>query len=164
MRQCRAADVELLEKYHPGPGRTKVNEMRFGRQEQGVGTFLVAWLDDVPTGSGEIRWEGCEAPEVLRRFPDCPEINGLTIWPAEHRSQGIGSQFIRAAEALAVERGFDRIGLGVDDDNPAAAALYLRIGYQDVDCRYLDRYHYLDDDGVRHEVADPARFLVKHLG
>ncbi|MEX5637788.1 hypothetical protein [Parafrankia sp. FMc2] len=30
-------------------------------------------------------------------------------------------------------------------------------------CRYLDRYYYLDDEGHRHDVADPARFLVKQL-
>ncbi|WP_405749578.1 hypothetical protein [Streptomyces sp. NBC_01411] len=44
-----------------------------------------------------------------------------------------------------------------------AASLYLRLGYHETGCRYLDRYHYLDDEGLRHEVADPCRFLVKQL-
>lgn len=30
-------------------------------------------------------------------------------------------------------------------------------------CRYLDRWHYLDETGTRHDVADPCRFLIKAL-
>src|ERR1022692_3556307 len=93
----------------------------------------------------------------------CPEINGLAVWPTGLRSHGIGTAIIGAAEALARERGRSQIGLGVDDDNPRAAALYLRLGYQETGRRYLDRYYYLDDNGHRHDVADPARFLVKNL-
>src|ERR1035441_8102637 len=84
-------------------------------------------------------------------------------WPGSLRSRGIGTAIIRAAEALARERGCGQIGLGVDDDNPRAAALYLRLGYQETGYRYLDRYYYLEDHGHRHDVADPARFLVKDL-
>ncbi|MFD0850989.1 GNAT family N-acetyltransferase [Actinomadura adrarensis] len=125
---------------------------------------MIAWSETVPVGSGQILWDGCAAPEVKRRHPDCPELNGLGIWPPELRSQGIGTAIIDAAEALVLERGHDQIGLGVDDDNHRAAALYLRLGYQETGCRYLDRYHHIDDNGIRHEVADPARFLVKRLG
>jgi hypothetical protein len=50
---------------------------------------------------------------------------------------------------------------GVNDHNHRATALYLRLGYQETGCHYLDRYHYIDDNGMRHEVEDPARFLVK---
>ena len=53
--------------------------------------------------------------------------------------------------------------MGVDDHNMRTAALYLRLGYRDTGCRYLDRYRYVDDHGVRHEVADPCRFLVKAI-
>jgi ribosomal protein S18 acetylase RimI-like enzyme len=90
-------------------------------------------------------------------------LNGLQVWPAERQSHGIGTAIIRAAEARARERGYRQIGLGVADDNPRAAALYLRLGYLETGCRYLDRYHYLDDRGRRHDVADPARFLVNQL-
>ncbi|MDW6064051.1 hypothetical protein SAZ11_46495 [Streptomyces sp. FXJ1.4098] len=70
---------------------------------------------------------------------------------------------MRAAENQARRRGHHRIGLGVDDQNHRAGSLYLRLGYRETGCRYLDRYHYLDDDGLRHEVADPCRFLIKQL-
>nr|WP_221377253.1 hypothetical protein [Actinoplanes polyasparticus] len=68
------------------------------------------------------------------------------------------------AEAVVVARGVERLGMGVDDSNGRAAALYRRLCYGETGCRYLDRYHYVDDAGARHEVADPCRFLVRALG
>ncbi|MFH9266323.1 GNAT family N-acetyltransferase [Streptomyces sp. NPDC017546] len=164
IRPARAADLDLLERHLPSPGRTRRHAARFDRQEQGLSTFLTAWADDVPVGTAQILWQGCAAPEVQARFPGCPELNGLGIWPPELRSRGIGTALIRAAEERVRAAGHALIGLGVDDDNHRAAALYLRIGYGETDCRYLDRYAFLDADGVRQEVADPARFLVKELG
>ncbi|WP_424534909.1 GNAT family N-acetyltransferase [Sphaerisporangium viridialbum] len=162
IRECRDQDLGPLEHHIPSPGRNRFHEARFRRQEQGRSTFLVAWTDDIPVGSGEILWHGCAAPEVAQRYPDCPELNGLTVSP-ERQSQGIGTALVHAAEARARQRGHQRIGLGVDDENHRAAALYLRLGYEETGCRYLDRYQYLDDQGARHEAADPARFLVKRL-
>ncbi|GGP57125.1 hypothetical protein GCM10010231_30150 [Streptomyces sindenensis] len=154
----------MLERHMPSPGRTRRHAARFDRQEQGLATFLTAWAEgDVPVGTAQILWRGCAAPEVQARFPGCPELNGLGIWPPELRSRGIGTALIRAAEERVRAAGHPLVGLGVDDDNARAAALYLRIGYRETGCRYLDRYAYIDDDGVRHEVADPARFLVKEL-
>lgn len=147
----------------PSPGRTQRHAMRFEKQQQGLSTFLVAWSDGIPVGTAQILWQGCEAPEVRERFPECPELNGLGVWPPQLRSQGIGTAIIRAAETQAHRCGHHRIGLGVDDRNYRAASLYLRLGYQETDCHYLDRYHYLDENGLRHEVADACRFLVKQL-
>ncbi len=163
VRPCREADLEPLERYLPSPGRTRRHAARFDRQERGLAAFLTAWADDVPVGTAQILWQGCAAPEVRARFPGCPELNGLSVWPPELRSRGIGSALIAAAEERVRAAGHPLIGLGVDDDNHRAAALYARIGYRETGCRYVDRYAYLDDEGVRHEVADPARFLVKEL-
>lgn len=159
IRACQPEDAERLERQH------RAQPQRWQRQRQGRGTFLIAVSipDGVPVGMGEIRWDGCAAPDVRLRYPSCPELNGLEVWPAELRSQGIGTAIVHAAEDLARQRGYHQLGLGVDDRNHRAAALYLRLGYQETGCRYLDRYHYVDGNGVRHEVADPARFLVKPL-
>ena len=162
IRPCREHDLGLLEAGNP-TGRNRDHARRFARQEQGLSTFLIAWADGVPVGKGEILWTGCAAPEVNQRYPACPELNGLEVWPAARRSQGAGTAIVRAAEALARDRGCDQIGLGVIDGNPRAAALYLRLGYRETGCRYLDRYSYLDGRGRRHDVGDPARFLVKQL-
>jgi ribosomal protein S18 acetylase RimI-like enzyme len=163
IRQCQEEDLDLLETGNPSPGQTRYHDRRFERQQQGASTFLIAWADGVPIGTGEILWRGCAAPEVHQRFPDCPELNGLHVWPAARRSHGIGTAIILAAEARTRDRGCHQIGLGVDDDNPRAAALYRRLGYQETGLRYLDRYYYLDDHGHRHDITDPARFLVKQL-
>ena len=163
IRACRQEDLQLLETSNPSPGQSRYHHRRFERQQQGASTFLIAWAGDVPVGHGEILWNGCAAPEVHERYPDCPEINGLEVWPPGQRSQGTGTAIIRAAEALARDRGFQQIGLGVDDDNHRAAALYRRLGYQQTGIRYADRYYNLDERGHRHDIAEPALFLVKQL-
>ena len=163
IRQCQEADLQQLEAGNPSPGSTRYHDRRFERQQQGASTFLIAWADGVPIGTGEILWHGCAAPEVHQRYPDCPELNGLHVWPDKRRSHGTGTAIIGAAEALARDRGCQQIRLGIDDDNLRAAALYQRLGYHEVGLRYLDRYYYLDDHGHRHDIADPARFLVKQL-
>lgn len=163
IRECRHDDLELLEQHNPSPGQTRFHEDRFRRQQEGLSTFLTAWIDGTPVGACEIRWLGCAAAEVHERYPDCPELNALAVWPLQRQSHGVGTSIIRAAEDLVARRN-RLIGLGVGDQNPRAAALYLRLGYQETGCRYLDRYHYLDDQGTRHHIADPCRFLIKPLG
>jgi GNAT superfamily N-acetyltransferase len=158
---CREADVDALERALPtGPNR--YHAARFRRQGAGLSTFLVAYAGDVLVGSGEILWPGPKEPEVRALFPDCPEINGLGVVP-EQQGQGVGTAIIRVAEELAAERGRRRIGMGVADGNDRAAALYLRLGYVDTGCVYLDRYRHVDEHGAPHDVADPCKFLVKPL-
>ncbi len=162
IKLCREGDVELLEQWTPS-GRSRFHARRFARQQQEQSAFLIAWSQGSPVGSGELKWHGCDAPEVREKFPDCPELNGLQVSPPELRSHGIGTSLIIYAEDLAQLRGCTQLGLGVDDANERAAALYRRLGYTETGCRYLDRYYYITDDGVRHDVANPARFLVKQL-
>ncbi|MGE7437113.1 GNAT family N-acetyltransferase [Kitasatospora sp. NPDC001175] len=160
--QCQQADVALLEEHLPSPSRTSFHAQRFARQGVGTSTYLVAWLADRPVANAEIRWNGCAATEVRQAVPNCPEINGLSV-TEPLRGGGIGTALIRHAERLAVERGVQRIGLGVDDDgNPRAAALYARLGYRPV-VRYLDRWSYTAHDGEVHDVEDPCVFLAKEL-
>ncbi|GAA2517237.1 GNAT family N-acetyltransferase [Streptomyces longisporus] len=156
---CRAADVVLLDEYMPSPGLTSFHARRFARQEAGDCTYLLAWLEGRPVGHTELRWIGCEAPEVA---VDCPEIGGLGVWPEHLRSRGIGTRLIRAAEELARERALPVVGIGVGRDNPRAAALYARLGYRPV-TDYLDRYTYVDADGAERECVDACTFLVKEL-
>ncbi|MEV0718155.1 GNAT family N-acetyltransferase [Asanoa sp. NPDC050611] len=159
VRPCRAEDLDALERGLP-TGLNRYHEARFRRQGEGLSTFLVAYDGDGPVGSGEILWSGAKEPEVRERFPACPEINGLGV-VAARQGRGVGTAIIRAAEELAASRGMRWIGMGVADDNGRAAALYLRLGYVDPDCRYLDRYQWVDEHGARHDIADPCRFLVK---
>lgn len=128
-----------------------------------MSTYLIASIDDVPHGHAEVRWDGGNAAEVTTRFPGCVMISALDVWPAPMRSRGIGTALIREAERSAQTSGFGRIGLGVADDNPRAVALYLRLGYQESGCRYLDRYEVVDDPDGRRVITELCRFLVKEL-
>ncbi|WP_026249124.1 GNAT family N-acetyltransferase [Streptomyces sp. LaPpAH-108] len=156
---CRAADVPLLDRALPGPGRTSFHARRFARQRAGECTYLVAWRDGRPVGSAEMRWIGCTAPEVT---VGCPEIGGVAVRP-EERSRGIGSGLIRACEGLARERGIAVVGIGVAKDNPRAAALYARLGYRPL-VEYADRYAYVGEDGRTQECVDMCTFLTRRVG
>jgi GNAT superfamily N-acetyltransferase len=159
---CRAADVALLDECVGSPGVDSSHARRFARQEAGGGVYLVAWLDGRPVGHGEVIWGGCADPEVRAALPGCPELNGLGVWPPELRSRGIGGALIRRAEELAREHGRTALGLGVAADNPRAAHLYARLGYRPL-TDYVDRWSYVDHDGVTRECVDPCTFLTKEL-
>ncbi|GAA3295462.1 hypothetical protein GCM10020218_076540 [Dactylosporangium vinaceum] len=160
IRPAREADLAALERRLP-TGRNRYHDARYARQIAGHGTYLLAFVGGEPIGHASLLWDGGHAEPVRARFPGCPEINALAV-AAAWQSQGIGTALIRAAETLATQRGCRQIGLGVDDGNPRAAALYLRLGYRETDLHYMDFYHYTDETG-RHEVADPCRFLIKQL-
>lgn len=124
---CRAEDIAVLERFMPSHSVDGSHRARFARQEAGDSSYLIPWLDGLPVGHAEVRWTGCEAPEVRAARPGCPELNGLFVWPASLRSRGIGTALVRAAEERAVARGTGLMGLGVGDDNPMAARLYGRL-------------------------------------
>ncbi|MGY1581818.1 GNAT family N-acetyltransferase [Streptomyces sp. MN13] len=159
---CRAEDLEALERLLPSNSVGGSHAARFARQEAGESSYLVPWLDGRPVGHAEVRWTGCAAPEVRAVQPCCPEINGLLVSPPSLRSQGIGTALIRAAERLAAERGIAVMGLGVGRGNERAEALYGRLGYRPA-VAYVDRWTYLDEQGIQREQADSCTFLVKTL-
>ena len=159
---CREEDVELLDKHMPFPGAVTSYQRRYARQRAGEGTFLVAWRNEVPVGSCEVRWEGCAAPEVRAAHADCPEVSGLGLWPETLRIPGIAAELIREAERLAAARGCPRIGLGVERNHPRATALFRRLGFF-ATTPYLDCWSYEDSAGMAHRVADARTFMVKRL-
>ena len=62
-----------------------------------------------------------------------PLLSNLVV-SAAHRRQGIGSQLVSRAEALAQQWGFDELLLRVDVENAAARALYAERGYATEAC------------------------------
>ncbi|MFZ0215961.1 MAG: GNAT family N-acetyltransferase [Candidatus Dormiibacterota bacterium] len=159
--ECREVDVELLDSESSLRG-TSFHAGRYARQQLGRSTVLVAWLGRQPVGSCEIRWDGCGAEEVRVRHSDCPEINGLGVWPEAMRSRGVGTALIRAAERAARARPCHCIGLGVETTNVRAATLYARLGYRPT-VAYVDRWSFEDSGGATHYLADACRFMVKEI-
>jgi GNAT superfamily N-acetyltransferase len=161
--ECRAEDVAVLDEHMPSPGAASQHVSRFARHREGSSTLLVAWRDGLPVGSCEILWGGCEAPEVRAVHPDCSEITGLALWPEALRTQCVGTALIQAAEQLVRGRGRERVGVGVEKNNPRTEALYERLGYLP-STPYLDCGSYQDSSGLIHRVADACTFMVKRLG
>jgi ribosomal protein S18 acetylase RimI-like enzyme len=88
------------------------------RLHQGDGFYLVAWDGEQPAGHAHLA------------LSDPPELQDLEVL-AQFRRRGVGSALTAAAEAEALERGFDRLRVTVSVDNAAAQALYRTLGYGD---------------------------------
>jgi GNAT superfamily N-acetyltransferase len=103
---------------------------RLGRQRDGLGLLLVAWLDGGPVGDVYLSWDPADDPQVSRLLPGVPQLVHLEVLSTLWR-RGIGTALIRAAEEIAGGLGYDRIALGVGLDNRDARRLYDRLGYAD---------------------------------
>ncbi len=79
-----------------------------------VGDEVVGWCDILRAAPPSLRHGGMLGIGVL----------------AEWRGRGIGPALLQAAIALARERGFRRVELGVRADNPRAWELYERFGFE----------------------------------
>lgn len=97
-----------------------------------VGDDVVGWCDIVRGRHDALRHSGVLAIGVVPEF----------------RGQGIGRDLIKRALATADRRGLTRIELTVRADNPAAIALYKRMGFKvegtrrnaiRIDGRYFDQ-------------------------
>jgi ribosomal protein S18 acetylase RimI-like enzyme len=88
-------------------------------------------------------------------------IYGFRIQPA-YRGHGLGTRMLLRAEADLVERGFRWVTLNVGRDNPEARRLYERHGYHVV-AEEPGRWSYLDDQGRRQEVHEPAWRMSKQI-
>jgi GNAT superfamily N-acetyltransferase len=128
IKVCREEDVEALNTAIPT--RRQLHLRRFRRQREHKSTYLLAWLGGIPVGHLDILWEGSDLESVREHLPDCPELNAIVVAP-DYRSKGIGSQLIRAAEAMVKDRGFRKACIGVATDNPRAKKLYESLGYRD---------------------------------
>lgn len=89
-------------------------------------------------------------------------IYGFRVQPA-HRSQGVGTRMMQAAEDDLRRRGFRWVTLNVGVDNPAARRLYQARGYHVIGSE-PGNWSYIDEKGQRQEVHEPAWRMEKSLG
>ena len=132
--------------------------------DDGNTSYVVAWMNGLPVGHLNMRWQGSNSPQVRAHMAASPELSQLSVWPGDLRSRGIGTSLIRAAHTAARGRGFRCVGLGVELSNVRARSLYERLGYTDWGHGpYRDQWIDELDDGrtVVHE--ESCIYLVKHL-
>jgi len=147
IRTLEEGDLDAIESFEPA-GQGFVRAV-WARQHAGRSTLLVAWHGAEPIGSGEIAWDGA-----------VPELRNLAV-RAPHRGSGVGSALIAAAERHVGSGRLLEIGVG--DDNPGAAALYLRLGYRPTGARVTTTYFYIDDESVRRCATEVSQMLVKRV-
>jgi GNAT superfamily N-acetyltransferase len=133
------------------------------RQNEGLGAFLVAWLNGEAVGYVTAHW---------RANPRSPEawLDGETAYFEDfivierQRGRGIGTAIMATAEAMARDRGLRRMTIGVGVENDGARRLYERLGYADAGLEAIeDGGRFRRWDGVVEEWTETWRFMVKTL-
>lgn len=130
IKLCREEDLDMLEKSMPTSGLSRFHHKRFENQEKGRVSYLIAWLKGEPVGHIDLRWYGFDHEDLEKEIRDIPELNAITV-AKSYRNQGIGTALIEEAEKIAKERGFKRVGMGVNPENEGAKRLYEKLGYKD---------------------------------
>lgn len=151
VRPCTVADVAVMREAQPAGADLAATF--FEAQQAGGVVYLIAWDGAEPLGDGVL---------VTGAGDAVPELKNLNVRGA-HRSRGVGSALIRAAEELCRAQRADRMQVGVSLDNPRARALYERLGYVGTGELSTTTYQYLDDDGNRPTVTETSEQLIRRL-
>jgi ribosomal protein S18 acetylase RimI-like enzyme len=114
------------------------------------GVLMVAEDNGAIIGQVFLAWYGRPT------YPQYPDIRELRV-SESRRGEGIGSELIQICEHLAIDRGYNTIGLAVNPTlNAAARRLYQRLGYLPTgEAPYLDGV----SDGVEDWVIDMVKKL-----
>lgn len=114
-------------------------------------------------GSTVIRWQNPDLSDVGAAYPGMVEVAHLHVHP-DARGLGVGTCLMQAAESESRRRGVRWLGLGVDVDNSAAAALYARLGYTSTGVFAHSEYDYVDDNGVQQHAIERNEIMIRELG
>jgi aminoglycoside 6'-N-acetyltransferase I len=134
IREARASDrdawLRMRDALWPGSLADHAIETQryFGRDARPPLTFI-AELDGRAVGFLELELRtyapGCASSPV-------PFIEGWFVEPA-HQRRGIGRALVRAAEAWALEHGYDEIASDTEIENATGLAAHLALGFEETD-------------------------------
>lgn len=130
IRTCEVGDIPTLTQFVNNAKHPIENlyfETAFQEQIGQKRLILLAFSKDIIAGYVHLNFHPLYAPFARLNIP---EIQDLFVSP-DYRRQRIGENLILACEKIAVERGFDSIGIGVgvSGDFGAAQRLYIKLGY-----------------------------------
>ncbi|MDO8515208.1 MAG: GNAT family N-acetyltransferase [bacterium] len=104
----------------------KVVEKEFGDIKSGKRIILFAEIDKKPVGTVQLILESSNKEHADGK--DLSHLHHLKTHKKYCR-KGIGEALTYKVENIAREKGFKRMTLGVDEDNPYAKKLYEKWGY-----------------------------------
>lgn len=132
----------------------------YRRMEKGIGMI---WLLDWPgvelVGQAFIQFN-CDRPELANGSTHA-YLYAFRVRQV-YRRLGLGTRLLSFIEQDLYQRGFSYLTLNVAQDNPQAQKLYLRLGYAVV-AEEPGLWWYTDENGVRHQVHEPAWRMEKCL-
>lgn len=132
----------------------------YRRQERHLSQI---WLAELPGESliGQLLLQlDCDRPE-LANGKERAYLYGFRIRPS-FRGQGVGTRMVNHVENDLRHRGYHLLTLNVAVNNPRARNLYSRLGFVVV-AHEPGIWSYLDHNGKRQWVEEPAWRMEKHL-
>lgn len=161
----RSDDIELLDRHLPIAELGASHADRLAEMSSSEIGYWAAWRGGLPVGHVMIRWSGFRFDDLPTKFPGVPLVMRLKVWPPAYWGEGIGSALMEVAERAAEERGYLRIGLGVEIDNERAVRLYKRLGYLDWGGGPLsERVMRVDEEGNESPHDEIFTVMTKRLG
>lgn len=118
--------------------------------------FLARW-DGKPAGFAVLDLAGSGQADPVE-----PVLRNLFVVPAR-RGLGIGTALVAAVERSAHARGYRNLRLDVDVDNPAAARLYSRLGFEYTGQGRNYSWTFTPESGPPRQAHENARAMLKKL-
>ncbi len=162
IKPARREELDTINKYLP-TNLPNFHENGIKGQEEGLSTWLIAWVDGVPVGHARVCWNGYRNEEVTKIIGVIPHIESVGV-AEKYRRQGIGTELTKKAIEMAVEKGFTKIGLAVGaTDNPYAKEMYEKLGFIDWgQGNIVDSWEVVENGEKRME-SEVCTYLVKNL-
>jgi len=157
IRAAEEGDLPTISCLRPDePDRAR---RRLHSQSVGHVVYLLALANGLPVGTALLHWQS------VTRVPIGASISDVYVIP-QLRGLGIGTQLLKACEALARAEEMHEISLAANPtDNRRVKNYYERMGYRDQGGQpYLDAaYTRLDEHGREVTFEDWVVDMVKHL-